>query len=193
VFFLNPDHYINSNDSDFLKDYVNDLTIPSELGDDTLNLIAGWTTYREKVDKYWNAKKSDFLKGKEGSLTQAMESVWDGKGTNPNAALTIFRHLNSASVDYGLLGDAPETAWVIDYPLFERIHYLLVAGYNLYGNVGHHFNARIYMDFLRMEAEDNFVAYLPANKRKEILESWYVGIRGNIERAAYNSTGLLDK
>lgn len=193
VFFLNPDHYINSNDSDFLKDYVNDLTIPSELGDDTLNLIAGWTTYREKVDKYWNAKKSDFLKGKEGSLTQAMESVWDGKGTNPNAALTIFRHLNSASVDYGLLGDAPETAWVIDYPLFERIHYLLVAGYNLYGNVGHHFNARIYMDFLRMEAEDNFVAYLPANKRKEILESWYVGIRGNIERAADNSTGWLDK
>ncbi len=55
---------------------------------------------------------------------------------NQNAALTVFRHFDSATVVKGLVGDEPKTAWVIDYPLLERIHYLLVAGYDVYGNVG---------------------------------------------------------
>ena len=60
--------------------------------------------------------------------------IWDGDGRNPNAALTVFRHFDSASVVKGLVGDAPKTAWVLGYPLFERIYYLLVAGYDPYGN-----------------------------------------------------------
>ena len=31
----------------------------------------------------------------------------------------------------------PLTAWVMDYPIFERLHYLLVAGYNVYGKAQH--------------------------------------------------------
>ena len=30
----------------------------------------------------------------------------------------------------------PKTAWVMDYPIFERIYYDLVAGYDVFGNVG---------------------------------------------------------
>lgn len=45
---------------------------------------------------------------------------------------------------------------VIGYPLFERMHYLLLAGYDVYGNIGHQLATRLYMDFLRMEGELNF-------------------------------------
>ena len=37
----------------------------------------------------------------------------------------------------GLVGQQPKTAWVIDYSLLERIHYLLVAGFDVFGNVAH--------------------------------------------------------
>ena len=58
-------------------------------------------------------------------------------GSNRNAALTVFRHFDSASVVQGPgRRGRPKTAWVIGYPLFERIYYLLVAGYDVYGNVG---------------------------------------------------------
>ena len=33
------------------------------------------------------------------------------------------------------------------------------------------------MDFLRMEGEDHFLAFLPASQRKAIRDSWYQGIR----------------
>jgi len=70
----------------------------------------------------------------------------------------------------------------MDYPLLERIHYLLVAGYNVYGNVVHQLSTRIYMDFLRMEGEDSFLAFLPVNRRKEIRDKWYIGQREQIEK-----------
>jgi hypothetical protein len=103
--------------------------------------------------------------------------VWNGKRDdntkNRNAALTVFRHFDSASVHYGLLGDEPETAWMIDYPVFERLHYLLVAGFNPFGVRGHQAAARLYMDFLRLEGEDNFLYFLPKLDRQRLYKSWH--------------------
>ena len=101
--------------------------------------------------------------------------VWDGEGRNDNAALTVFRHFDSASVVKGLVGESPKTAWVIGYPLLERIHYLLVANYDVYGNVGHQLNSRLYMDFLRMEGEFNFLTLLPQAQRLATRDHWYRG------------------
>jgi hypothetical protein len=50
-----------------------------------------------------------------------------------------------------LVGNNPKTAWLLNYQLLERIHYLLVAGFDVFGNVGHQLDARLSMDFLRME------------------------------------------
>ena len=111
-----------------------------------------------------------------------MEWIWDGDGFNPNASLTAFRHFDSASVMHGLVGDYPRTAWIIDFSLFERIHYLLVAGFDVYGNVGHQLNTRLFMDFLRMEGEDHFLGFLPVSQRKEIRDQWYRGIRARRAR-----------
>ncbi|NMU18802.1 fatty acid cis/trans isomerase, partial [Vibrio parahaemolyticus] len=54
-----------------------------------------------------------------------------------------------------------------------RIHYLLVAGFDVYGNFGHQLMTRMFMDFLRLEGESNFISLLPADMRHELQSSWY--------------------
>jgi hypothetical protein len=39
--------------------------------------------------------------------------------------------------------------------------------------VGHQLKTRLYMDFLRMEAESNFISLLPKAQRKTVHEHWY--------------------
>src|SRR5690606_26495614 len=102
-----------------------------------------------------------------------LDLLWDGDGRNTNAALTIFRHFDSATVVKGLVGDSPQTAWVVGYPLLERIHYLLVAGYDVFGGAGHQLTTRLYMDFLRMEGESNFLVLLPKSERQGVRDRWY--------------------
>ncbi len=180
VVFFNPDSDLITLNPVFLEKMASDLQIPSEDGD-TFRLFGAWTKYWYLLTDYMNAKEKYFAKLPDQTLIQAMDYIWDGNGSNPNAALTIFRHFDSASVEHGLLGDYPETAWILDYPTFERIHYLLVAGFNVYGNVGHQLNTRLYMDFLRMEGEDHFLAFLPSKRRKQIRDSWYKGLRSNLQ------------
>ncbi len=181
VFFADPEKKLYGLDSRFLESNADYLQMPAS-EPDTINPFSVWTKYAGLQRKYLLSKQAAFEKIHSRDLDHALSYVWDGGGTNPNAALTIFRHYDSASVLPGLHGDYPETAWIIDYPLFERIHYLLVAGFNVFGNVAHLMNTRIYMDFLRMEGEDHFLLLLPAGKRKEIRDSWYMGLRTLVKR-----------
>ncbi|MCL4792531.1 MAG: fatty acid cis/trans isomerase, partial [Gammaproteobacteria bacterium] len=158
------------------------LKLPAGRGTNTLNVLSLWTEYWKGQKAYMTARQEWFENIHAVGLDDAMDHVWDGDGSNPNAALTIFRHTDSAFVMDGLHGDFPETAWIIDYPLFERIHYLLVAGFDVYGSAGHQLNTRIVMDFLRMEGENNFLAFLPVSQRKTIRDSWYQGIRRKREK-----------
>ncbi|HEB57267.1 MAG TPA: isomerase [Gammaproteobacteria bacterium] len=176
VVFLNPRHKMFSDNPAFLDSVSEYLQLPAERGD-TFNMFSIWTDYWQRYQHYVEAREAYFSKMPTADLEQAMNHLWDGDGRNRNAALTIFRHFDSASVRYGLVGDYPETAWVIDYPLLERIHYLLVAGFNVYGNIGHQLNTRLYMNFLRMEGEDNFLAFIPSSQRTAIRNSWYIGMR----------------
>jgi hypothetical protein len=66
--------------------------------------------------------------------------------------------------------------------LLERIHYLLVAGFNVFGNVTHQLTTRLYMDFLRMEAENQFLLFTPVDQRERIRDSWYAGMQQKVER-----------
>jgi hypothetical protein len=109
----------------------------------------------------------------EGGKHLTTDVLWTGNGENPNAALTVFRHFDSASVVQGMVGTPPKTAWILDYALLERIHYLLVAGFDVYGNFGHQLITRMFMDFLRMEGESNFLALLPNTVRHQEFSSWY--------------------
>ncbi len=152
------------------------LGLPGEEGDQ-IGLF-GWTKFDDFGRQYLK-KKDEFINlilPKDQGL--GLANIWDGDGDNQNAALTIFRHFDSATVTKGLIGDTPLTAWVIDYPIFERLHYLLVAGFNVYGTAGHQIASRTYMDILRQDGEDNFLRFMPAMQRQAIYDSWYMGFKG---------------
>jgi hypothetical protein len=74
----------------------------------------------------------------------------------------------------------PKTAWVLDYPIFERMYYDLVAGFDVYGNLAHQLATRIYMNLLRIESEGQFLRLLPASERARVHGEWY---RGRIAEA----------
>jgi hypothetical protein len=96
--------------------------------------------------------------------------LWAG---NDNALLTIFRHFDSASVNKGLIGDLPKTLWLFDYPLLERTYYQLAVNFDVYGNVSHQVQTRLYFDLIRNGAEVNFLRLMPADRRDEMLGDWY--------------------
>ena len=176
VVFFDPDADIMSLDDQFLNTVSDYLASPSEL-EDNFKVLSGQKHYRKLFQKYihMRASRTEFFDPL--NINDAMRFIWKGDDDNTSAALTIFRHMDSASVNYGFIGDYPETAWIIDYSVLERIHYLLVAGFDVYGNLGHQLNTRLYMDFLRTEGEDYFLAFLPVEKRKVIRDAWYQGIR----------------
>jgi hypothetical protein len=191
VMFFDPDAEIMSLNDDFLKKVSNYLESPAEL-EDNFKLLGGKAHYKKLFQKYMQTKVSLSADFKPVSISDAMSYIWDGDGNNPNAALTIFRHFDSASVNFGFIGDYPETAWVMDYSVLERVHYLLVAGYDVYGNLGHQLNTRLYMDFLRTESEDYFLTFLPADRRQAVRDSWYQGIRQS-DKDDEGSVGWLNR
>jgi hypothetical protein len=176
IFFKDPQGWDDPDAAVELTRASDYLQMPSSTS--TFNLRASYGKYWKGQKEYQAIKNQYFVnKMKAEGVEKAMGNVWDGNGTNPNAALTVFRNFDSAAVEFGLLGNYPDSAWVIDFALFERIHYLLVAGFDVFGNVGHQLNSRLFMDFLRMEGEDNFLIYLPAAERVKIRARWYEGIR----------------
>jgi len=136
--------------------------------------LVEWRGYASGQRKFLKAKSRRVEQLVKDDLEAVnLDLIWDGDGSNDNASLTIFRHTDSASVVKGLVGQTPKTAWVISYSLLERIHYLLVAGFDVYGNVAHQLETRRYMDFLRMEGEYNFLLFMPEDKRRELRDFWY--------------------
>lgn len=164
------------------------LRLPAEQ-ESTAGLLA-WRQYSKLENQYLQAKSAVLAKYASKDFLPAVDKLWNGDGRNPNAALTVFRHFDSASVVRGLAGERPQTTLLMGYPLFERMHYLLVAGFDVYGNIGHQVATRLYMDFLRMEGELNFLTLLPLADRQPILDRWYRGrsephIRQFADAAAY--------
>ena len=172
VFFINPDEVKLSFVDEFLSNQADNLELPAST-ESIYRPIAHWRRYSKKQTALLSAM-DEYLSehfAAPGGVT--LDVVWDGNSVNENAALTVFRHFDSATVEKGLVGKPPKTAWLIGYALLERIHYLLAAGYDVYGNVGHQMVTRIYMDFLRMEGETQFLMLLPPEARKREREYWY--------------------
>ena len=184
VAFTNPDALPAHGQSEYLGNVLKDIKLPGEAESNTSPLR--WLRYADQEKEYLKAKSRVMKQNLNKKIPLDMNLIWDGDGHNPNAALTIFRHYDSASVVKGLVGDHPQTMWVITYPLLERIHYLLVAGYDVFGNVGHQVNSRIYMDFLRMEGEFNFLALLPKKERDKVRNRWYRGSVDSVKEYVYS-------
>ncbi len=187
VFFVDPDVPTMLYDPASVKRAADHLRLPAEQ-ESNASPFAVWTKYSELQEKHLQDKLAYINSKSEEGAELTLDLIWNGqqpKGTdgkpNTNAALTIFRHFDNATVVKGLHGPKPITAWVISYSLLERIHYLLVAGFDVYGNLGHQLNTRLYMDFLRMEGESNFLMLLPEDAAEKEMLSWYDGAESKVE------------
>jgi hypothetical protein len=83
----------------------------------------------------------------------------------------------------GAVGDLSKTVFVLDYPLLERLVYNLVVNFDVFGNVGHQLLTRVYMDMIRMEAEELFLRFLPQEERLEYRRTWYQGLLASAKMA----------
>ncbi|HEV7734294.1 MAG TPA: fatty acid cis/trans isomerase [Candidatus Binatia bacterium] len=178
--FLDPDHDMSVLDPTFLEQAKGLLELPAE---HLSSLAPGEFFVQYGIDqrRYLDLREQYYDALDPQHRGPTLDAIWNGDGDNTNAQLTIFRHFDSASVVRGFLGATPKTAWVLDYPLFERIYYDLVAGYDVFGNLAHQAATRLYMDHLRMQAENLFLAFLPADRRDAIRASWYVGATHSLD------------
>jgi len=134
--------------------------------DNVGSILSLWLAYRDKRNAYEDLRRDAYADMPPPSWA----TLWAG---NDNALLTIFRHFDSASVNKGLIGDVPTTMWLFDYPLLERTYYQLAVNFDVYGNVAHQAQTRLYFDLIRNGAEINFLRLMPADKRGKLLDSWY--------------------
>jgi fatty acid cis/trans isomerase CTI len=173
VMFVAPDEEEPEQNAEFLAREADNLRLPVAKTGTPIDLFR-WRKYAKAEQGYAKAK-ARFLNQELDKAARNLDinDIWDGDGHNENAALTVFRHFDTASVVKGLVGNVPKTAWVISYPLLERIHYLLVAGFDVYGGASHQLESRLYMDFLRMEGEYNFLMFLPPEDRIRERNDWY--------------------
>jgi len=175
VFFIDPDNSKINHMQDFTAGMQTQIELPA--AKESRLALGRWRGYARQqkeliaqADAYLTERVTD----PDGTQV-SLDLIWDGNGENDNASLTIFRHNDSATVVKGLVGRSPKTAWVIDYGLLEKIHYLLVAGYDVFDNVDHQILSRLFMDFLRMEGELAFLYMLPPEVRDAERAYWYRG------------------
>ncbi|MFM8552563.1 MAG: fatty acid cis/trans isomerase [Nitrospiraceae bacterium] len=186
VFFVDPDSAALDHLDDFLARESKHLYLPTEEGTTRLGLFS-WLKYSHMQDEFLQAKQTFLENLQLNDEAAELAFIWDGRGHNQNAALTVFRHADSASVVQGLVGENPKTSWLVSYELLERIYYLLVAGFDVYGFAGHQLDTRLYMDFLRMEGEFNFLMLLPMQRREKERDYWYRDAHQSVKDYVYGS------
>jgi len=172
AFFIDPDEVKIDIMEDFFTGQLEEMELPAST-EEIFTPITHWHRYAKQQTEMLTAADQYLSEHYTGPQSMSLDIIWDGDGINDNAALTIFRHFDSATVEKGLVGKPPKTAWLVGYSLLERIHYLLVAGYDVFGNVGHQLLTRVYMDFLRMEGETGFLMLLPQTARDRERAYWY--------------------
>jgi hypothetical protein len=191
VVFINPDLPEVAHENTLLDRESDDLRLPAEAESNAVPI--NWLVYSQAQTRFLE-KKTAYLQQALGNYPGTeIEHIWNGDGHNKNAALTVMRHFDSATVAQGFVGEPPKTAWVVGYSLLERIHYLLVAGYDVYGNVGHQLMTRMYMDFLRMEGESNFLEFLPRDVRMQERQDWYRNVSDDVAQYVYGPRFALER
>mgnify|MGYP001817988311 CR=1 FL=1 len=193
VMFIDPNSKDPDADQAFLTAEADNLRLPVVRTGTPVDLFY-WHRYAKSHAAFQQAKADYIVSELErGDRALDLDTIWRGDGNNPNAALTIFRHFDTASIVQGFVGREPKTAWVIGYSLLERIHYLLVAGFDVYGPLSHQLESRLYMDFLRMEGEFNFLMFMPPEQRRTLRDHWYRDAPPSAVQHVFISTQAMER
>jgi len=186
LLFQDPDHDLSVQYPGFLKLQKDNLIMPIEMGSKFPVWDLVGNRYNKAIKRYYQARQEFYMTHNFDG--QSYEAIWKGNDGSDSPILSIYRHFDSASVHKGVLGGLPRTMWVIDYPLLERIYYALVAGFDVYGTMGHQLAVRLYMDGLRIEGESSFMSFMPQESRRSIMESWYEGVKP--KKVVYYDAGI---
>lgn len=141
AFFQAPEHDLYITDPSYRGKATPLLAMPGQ-NDDVGSVLSLWHAYRDKRNEYEALRRDTYAKAHAPSWS----TLWAG---NDNALLSIFRHFDSASVNKGLIGEVPQTMWLFDYPLLERTYYQLAVNFDVFGNVSHQAQTRLYFDLDR--------------------------------------------
>ncbi|MBR9910253.1 MAG: peptidylprolyl isomerase [Gammaproteobacteria bacterium] len=190
VAFLSPEYDLSVVDKTYLPNAIPFLYLPPTTAA-PLDFAALWHEglhgHRRYLEYRDNAYRDHVLTRQGLPIT----AIWKGENLS-TPLLTVFRHFDSASVSAGLIGEGPNTVWVIDYPTLERIYYDLVVNFDVFGSVSHQMLTRMYMDYLRMESEGLFLSFLPVADREPILKRWYRGALAQAKVFYGHSKLLID-
>ncbi|WP_271408159.1 fatty acid cis/trans isomerase [Pseudomonas sp. Q1-7] len=163
--FQDPSHDLYITNSAYREEATPLLAMPGQF-DEIGDLLGLWHSYRNKRNAYEALRMEAYAEAPPPNWSH----IWTG---NDNALLSIFRQHDSASVRRGLIGEIPQTIWWMDYPLFERTYYQLVVNFDVFGNVSHQAQTRLYFDLIRNGAEVNFLRLMPPDSRAGLLDDWY--------------------
>jgi len=175
VLFQDPDADLSVTDPAYLASVQPYLVLTPE-SERLVALVPNWERRKHERDEYI------ILRGKAYREWQpdgpSLQAIWDGDGSNDNAALTVFRNFDNATVTRGFVGAIPKTLWVMDYPMLERTYYELVVNFNVFGSAASQAETRLYFDLIRSGGENNFLHFMPPGVRSAMRDSWYEGKRG---------------
>ncbi len=179
VAFLGPDHDLSIIDPSYLENAKTLIKIPRD-SVSPMSLLLRWKDYFSAHRGYLEYRDNIYYEQDPEGRNNTLESIWPGNAYNSDSFLTVFRHFDSASVVPGFVGEIPEKILILDYPILERIYYNLVVNFDVFGNVSHQLLTRLSMDYLRMEAEDITLGFLPAETRQSARASWYAGAEAQL-------------
>ena len=175
--FQSPASDVFCQDADYATTQMQDVSLDGREGF-SIDVLPKWM----RAEMRYAKKRSDRYASAQGP---GWGDLWDGDGgRNLDACMTIFRNFDSATVIRGFRGRVPESMWVMDYPIFERIYYLLVVNFDVFGSAAHQIGTRLYFDLLRAESEVNFLRWLPAASRAPLQQSWYRGVTARLKTKA---------
>lgn len=169
--FLDPKSDLSVTDPNFLEEAAPYLALPAE--SEAKLFVKGYTYYKRAQIKYTELRERYYRAAYPEGLS--IKDVWDGDGYNKNAVITVARNNEGGSTLLGMIGGVPKESGILDYPLFERLHYNLTTNWDVWGATSYIIKTRIYTDNIRQEAGDVLLSFLPNPFRQNLRKTWYVG------------------
>jgi hypothetical protein len=173
-FFENPDTSLYCNDAEYRAELDPYLAISDE-PEDVVSLVV---SSRDLIERRKEVLRKAVKRAKDGRGSRSrLDDIWKGEREGDTPLVITYRNDDNAfTAEPGVVvGDYPKTTWVLDLPILEHGMYQSVVNFDLFGSVYVWMANREGYGMTRRNAELNFLRFLPAEKRKAIYESWYLG------------------
>ena len=164
--------------------YVNDAKYRAEVDPllalmiNPASLLDAIVKSQEFLDRRKKATKRAVARAKKVGYRSNFNDIWRGDHPGDKPLISRFRHDDQAYVIEGnwVPGDFPKAISVMNLPILENMAYSAVINFDLFGTVlAQLTSAREILGLARINAELNFLRFLPRKVRRSMWKSWYQG------------------